>query len=50
MNRRRSEQRNGVTTQRLTALREPHAGEFDHDGKRIFWKIDYYDPNLEFGS
>ena len=25
MNRRRSEQRNGVTTQRLTALREPHA-------------------------
>jgi len=25
-------------------------GAFDHAGEKIFWKIDYYDPNLEFGS
>ena len=25
-------------------------GNFQIDGKRFFWKIDYYDPNLEFGS
>lgn len=25
-------------------------GSFDLDGQRFFWKIDYYDPNLEFGS
>ena len=33
---------------------DPHGehdfGAFDHDGKRIFWKIDTYDQNLEFGS
>lgn len=25
-------------------------GAFEHDGKRIYWKIDYYDRNLEYGS
>jgi hypothetical protein len=25
-------------------------GSLMHDGQRIFWKIDYYDPTLEFGS
>ena len=23
---------------------------FTHDGRKIFWKIDYYDPSMEFGS
>jgi hypothetical protein len=25
-------------------------GQFEHDGERIFWKIDYYDKALEYGS
>ena len=25
-------------------------GAFDHDGRRIFWKIDYYAPDLIHGS
>lgn len=25
-------------------------GAFDIDGQRFFWKIDYYDPTLTFGS
>jgi Protein of unknown function (DUF3768) len=25
-------------------------GSFDLAGERFFWKIDYYDANLEFGS
>jgi len=25
-------------------------GAFEHNGERIFWKIDYYDPTLSFGS
>lgn len=33
---------------------DPHAehdfGAFDVEGQKIFWKIDCYDPNLEFGS
>lgn len=33
---------------------DPHGehdfGAFDHAGKRIFRKIDYYDPSMEFGS
>jgi hypothetical protein len=33
---------------------DPHGehdfGAFEHDGQRVFWKIDYYDKNLEFGS
>ena len=33
---------------------DPHGerdfGAFEHDGERIFWKIDYYDPTLSMGS
>jgi hypothetical protein len=25
-------------------------GAFDHEGQKIFWKIDYYDPSLQRGS
>jgi Protein of unknown function (DUF3768) len=25
-------------------------GSIEHNGNRIFWKIDYYDKTLEFGS
>lgn len=25
-------------------------GAFDHNGRKIFWKIDYYDQSLERGS
>jgi len=25
-------------------------GSFEHEGDRFFWKIDYYDRQLEFGS
>lgn len=25
-------------------------GGFEHCGQRIYWKIDYYDKKLEFGS
>jgi hypothetical protein len=25
-------------------------GAFEHEGNRIFWKIDYYDKALEYGS
>ena len=25
-------------------------GAFEYNGERIFWKIDYYDLNMEFGS
>jgi hypothetical protein len=25
-------------------------GAFDHNGDRIFWKIDYYDTTLTYGS
>jgi hypothetical protein len=25
-------------------------GSFEFCGRTFFWKIDYYDPNLEFGS
>ncbi len=25
-------------------------GAFDHNGEKIFWKIDYYDPDLKYGS
>jgi Protein of unknown function (DUF3768) len=25
-------------------------GSFEYGGKKIFWKIDYYDRQLEFGS
>jgi hypothetical protein len=33
---------------------DPHGehdfGAFDHAGKRVFWKIDYYDSTERFGS
>lgn len=33
---------------------DPHGehdfGAFDHDGEKLFWKIDYYDAACEFGS
>lgn len=33
---------------------DPHGehdfGAFDHDGQRIFWKIDYYGPDMMSGS
>jgi len=25
-------------------------GRIDHEGSRVFWKIDYYDRALEYGS
>ena len=25
-------------------------GAFEHEGERIFWKIDYYAPDMEHGS
>jgi Protein of unknown function (DUF3768) len=25
-------------------------GSFSHNGARVFWKVDYYDPFLTFGS
>ena len=33
---------------------DPHGehdfGAFEHDGVRLFWKIDYYDTDLRYGS
>ncbi len=38
----------------FTEDNDPHGehdfGAFDHAGRRIFWKIGYYDQSLEFGS
>lgn len=38
----------------FTAGNDPHGerdfGAFEHDGQRIFWKIDYYDQTLTKGS
>jgi Protein of unknown function (DUF3768) len=38
----------------FTPDNDPHGerdfGAFEHNGERIFWKIDYYDPTLSFGS
>ena len=25
-------------------------GSFDHNGEKIFWKIDYYDKSYQYGS
>ncbi|MCP5004720.1 MAG: DUF3768 domain-containing protein [Planctomycetes bacterium] len=25
-------------------------GAIDHNGQKVFWKIDYYDPELKYGS
>jgi hypothetical protein len=42
------------TFDRFTPDNDPHGerdfGAFDHEGKRIFWKIDYYAPGMERGS
>ena len=33
---------------------DPHGehdfGAFQHDGMRLFWKVDYYDTDLRYGS
>jgi hypothetical protein len=38
----------------FTPDNDPHPehefGSFDHAGQTIFWKIDYYDPTLTYGS
>ena len=38
----------------FAADNDPHGehdfGSFDLAGDKFFWKIDYYDPQLEFGS
>ncbi|KUO56056.1 MAG: hypothetical protein APF80_12445 [Alphaproteobacteria bacterium BRH_c36] len=38
----------------FTADNDPHGehdfGSFEHDGEKVFWKIDYYDRDLKFGS
>jgi len=38
----------------FTPDNDPHGehdfGAIEHDGKKVFWKIDCYDENLEFGS
>ena len=38
----------------FTPDNDPHQerdfGRFDHAGQTIFWKIDYYDPTLTYGS
>lgn len=42
------------TFQAFTADNDPHGerdfGAFLQDGQRIFWKIDYYDRTLTYGS
>ena len=38
----------------FTADNDPHRehdfGSFEHQGERFFWKIDYFDPDLDVGS
>jgi hypothetical protein len=38
----------------FTPDNDPHDehdfGAFEHNGERIFWKIDYYDPTMTYGS
>ena len=38
----------------FTEGNDPHQehdfGAFDFQGKKLFWKIDYYDPDMERGS
>ena len=38
----------------FNAGNNPHGerdfGAFEHDGTKVFWKIDYYDKTLEYGS
>jgi len=39
---------------RFNADNDPHGehnfGAFDHQGQRIYWKIDYYGPDMRSGS
>ena len=30
--------------------REHDFGAFTHNGRKVFWKIDYYDPSMTYGS
>ena len=43
-----------ATFEVFDADNDPHGehdfGSFDLAGDKFFWKIDYYDPKLEFGS
>ncbi len=38
----------------FTPGNNPHGehdfGAFDHNGQKVFWKIDYYDRTFEYGS
>jgi len=38
----------------FTPDNDPHGehdfGSFEHDGRRLFWKIDYYSPDMQGGS
>jgi hypothetical protein len=42
------------TFERFTEGDDPYGehdfGSFDLAGERLFWKIDYYDPSLSYGS
>ena len=46
--------RNVATFDAFNADNDPHGehdfGSFELAGEKFFWKIDYYDSNLEFGS
>ncbi|WP_292533133.1 DUF3768 domain-containing protein [Methylocystis sp.] len=46
--------RKTATFDAFTQDNDPHGehdfGSFELAGRTFFWKIDYYDPNLEFGS
>ncbi len=43
-----------MTFDTFTEDNDPHGehdfGSFEHNGNRIFWKIDYYDRACEYGS
>jgi hypothetical protein len=43
-----------VTFTEFTPDNDPHGehdfGGFEVAGQKFFWKIDYYDPTMEFGS
>ena len=38
----------------FTEANDPHGehdfGAIDHNGEKVFWKIDYYAPDMEHGS
>ena len=42
------------TFKSFTPDNDPHGerdfGAFEHNGERIFWKIDYYAPDMQHGS